>query len=154
MASLPFHLTTNPNKICASRFPACKCSWFLTLVLSKIEPFMVEKTTVSTKTFKLKHRPHYLLATMSPPRGPVPSPALNRRMQVLLTEPNNRICADCPADRPRWVSFLHSPINKGERVMGVFCCTKCAQHHQFVLGKKRCTIKCVKVVNECKFARI
>ena len=91
---------------------------------------------------------------MSPPRQSNPSPDVNRRMQALLTISSNMVCVDCPIERPRWVSLLYSSVHKGERVMGVFCCNSCAQHHRFTLGAKRCTVKHLKTAQECEFRMV
>lgn len=57
---------------------------------------------------------------------PRPSPEMNQRMGAVLKAKGNDVCADCPAKRPLWVSFLAGRVEK-ERKMGVMVCTKCAQ---------------------------
>jgi hypothetical protein len=64
--------------------------------------------------------------------------------------PGNQRCADCPAKRPLWVSFLTSPVEHDKQV-GVFCCQDCILHHHSVLGEKRTLIKYLKMAHECKF---
>lgn len=74
---------------------------------------------------------------------------MNMRMTALLQQKGNQRCADCPARRPLWASFLVSPLEEGKR-FGVFCCSSCAQHHHFELGDKRTMIKYLKMAHECK----
>ena len=69
-------------------------------------------------------------------------------MTSVLTQ-KGKTCADCPAENPEWVSFL-IPRVEVDRVLGVFCCSKCAQHHHFELGDKRCKIKNLTIKHECK----
>lgn len=84
---------------------------------------------------------------------PKPTPEMNQRMGVVLKAEGNDVCADCPATRPLWVSFLAGRVEK-ERKMGILCCTKCAQYHHFELGSKRCLIKYLKMAHECKFVTV
>ena len=75
------------------------------------------------------------------------------RIEVLLNNPSNQICADCPAKNPRWVSFLEPLVDEcgGFRgSFGVFCCLSCAQHHQFELSERQCRIKSLEMTSECK----
>ena len=72
---------------------------------------------------------------------------MNRRMAAVLLTPGNDVCADCPAKRPVWVSFLVSPVEE-DRPMAVLCCATCARHHHFELGEKRAHIKCLKMSHE------
>ena len=79
----------------------------------------------------------------------MPSPEMNRRMAAVLHTPGNEVCADCPAKRPLWASFLVSPVEE-DRSIGILCCSNCAQHHHFELGEKRTVIKYLKMAHECK----
>ena len=79
-----------------------------------------------------------------------PTGDMNLRMTAVLQHKGNQICADCPARRPLWASFLVSPIEE-DKQFGVFCCASCAQHHHFELGEKRTMIKYLKMAHECKF---
>ena len=76
------------------------------------------------------------------------SPEMNKRMSILLADPGNQTCADCPARRPLWVSFFATSRAGGSKHVGVFVCSSCAQHHHFELGEKRCRIKYLKMVHE------
>jgi Putative GTPase activating protein for Arf len=78
-----------------------------------------------------------------------PTAEMNARMSAVLTTKGNEVCADCPAKRPLWVSFLSGRV-ENDRKLGVLICTECAQHHHFELGK-RCFIKYLKMVHECEF---
>ena len=82
-----------------------------------------------------------------------PTPEMNQRMGAVLKAEGNDVCADCPANRPLWVSFLAGRVEK-ERKMGILCCTKCAQYHHFELGSKRCLIKYLKMAHECKLMAV
>jgi len=75
------------------------------------------------------------------------SPEMKKRMGKTLKAKGNAVCADCPAKRPLWVSFLAGE-GGNERKLGVMVCTKCAQFHYFELGAKRCLIKNLKMAHE------
>ena len=65
----------------------------------------------------------------------------------------NPTCADCPAERPRWASFLlNNPKDednvKVEGYLSVLVCDDCAIRHHNVLGEKRCFIKCLECLHE------
>lgn len=98
-----------------------------------------------------------MITTMaSPPEDKrcAPSPEMKRRMEVILKTPSNQVCADCPAKRPLWVSFILSAstgVSDNQSLLGVLCCASCAQHHYFELGEKRCHIKYIKMAHECTY---
>jgi len=77
----------------------------------------------------------------------LPTPEMNQRMMVVLKEPGNQVCAECPAKRPLWGSFLAISSNS-DKSLGVLCCSSCAIHHHFELGEKRCMIKYLKMAHE------
>ncbi|CAB9502167.1 expressed unknown protein [Seminavis robusta] len=82
-----------------------------------------------------------------------PTPEMNKRMGMVLKTEGNGVCADCPAKRPLWVSFLAGNMDKS-RKLAVLCCPKCAQYHHFELGKKRTLIKYLKMAHEFNLADI
>ena len=88
-----------------------------------------------------------------------PSPLIeterkNKRIQKIQSIAGNAVCADCPAEKPLWVSFLKdSEETKGTNlsVGGAFCviiCDSCATHHHFELGGELCSLKYMKYAHE------
>lgn len=74
------------------------------------------------------------------------------RVEKIVKASGNETCVDCPAKQPQWASFLRDR-SKDEKInlegaLGVLLCDKCAQHHHFELGKKRCLIKSLKHLKE------
>ncbi|CAB9506454.1 Stromal membrane-associated protein 2 [Seminavis robusta] len=66
-------------------------------------------------------------------------------MKHISRQPGNQTCADCPAKRPLWASFLFR--DDGQK-MAVLCCSQCIQHHNFELGDQQCKIKYSKMIHE------
>ena len=81
------------------------------------------------------------------------------RLDEILDSKGNKYCADCPAKKPLWASFLLSDEESIGDVdisgkLAVLVCTECAQHHLFELGEKRCHIKYLKYSHELKLSDI
>jgi Putative GTPase activating protein for Arf len=77
-----------------------------------------------------------------------PTREMNKLMDLVLSQPENQVCADCPDKKPLWVSYLSTLPNGGPKRMGVLVCANCARRHHFELGDKRCHIHYLKMVHE------
>ena len=78
--------------------------------------------------------------------------ALQKRVKVLLKEPENKKCSECRSSKPKWMSLLQTPLDYNTQQLGVFCCNDCQPYH-LALGGDLCTIKSLKNPEECKLTR-
>jgi len=78
----------------------------------------------------------------------------NKRVAKIQKLEGNGLCADCPTEKPLWVSFLKdgggdTPANlKVEGALCVVICDNCAPHHHLELGKEFCSLKYLKYAHE------
>merc|ERR1719343_272055 len=69
---------------------------------------------------------------------------LKKRLARVLRVPNNKTCADCPEQRPTWISFI-KPQQKfalGSKVLASFVCLECAGLHR-KLGTHICVVRSI-----------
>lgn len=89
------------------------------------------------------------------PIKPITQQEIKDRLQVILVDPSNKICADCPALNPNQISLLQKKLvdktDGNSLCVGVFCCDECSKSHR-KLGNDICVVK--RLFDECKFVNV
>jgi hypothetical protein len=58
--------------------------------------------------------------------------AMKKRLKVLMQQPQNQVCSDCPEKKPTWASLIVPPPGAppGTEKIGAFCCLECSGSHR------------------------